>query len=561
MQDTRILIVDDEESICFTFECFLSERGYGVATATGFQEALKAIAEENFDLIFADILLGDGTGIELLAEAHKLGQDCPVIMITGSPDANSAAEAVRLGAYDYIPKPVRFETLLRVTEKALQYQRLIHERERARAHLKAIFRSVRDGIVTVDPDLRLVQMNQAARELCLFSQNDIGQPLTAAGGCGAGRCAELLAEVIRRREPCEAERSVCRHAHRGERVMHLGATPLIDDKGGFSGAVLVMRDETRLVDLECALDRRRQCHGLTGQSRPMQKVYNLIDHLVDVPTTVLVTGESGTGKELVAEAIHHGGVRRDGPLVKVNCAALSEGLLESELFGHVRGAFTGAVRDKNGRFELAEGGTIFLDEIGEISPAVQAKLLRVLQEKEIERVGSSETCRIDVRIVAATNKDLAQMVRQGRFREDLYYRLKVVTLTLPPLRERREDIPVLIEHLLEKLNRRLQRRIAAVDSEVQQILQNWPWPGNVRELEHVLEYSAILCSGTLIRAEHLPGEFTAGGQKNGSNAEQDEATRVRRALEMARGNKSEAARALGVSRRTIYRRIAELGLD
>lgn len=288
----------------------------------------------------------------------------------------------------------------------------------------------------------------------------------------------------------------------------------------------------------------------------MQEIYSLIESLADVQTTVLVTGESGTGKELVAEALHYRGGRSNKPLVKVNCAALSENLLESELFGHVKGAFTGAITDKVGRFQKADGGTIFLDEIGDISQKTQLRLLRVLQEMEFERVGDSTPVRIDVRVIAATNRDLTEKVRLGEFREDLYYRLKVVEVRLPAIRDRLEDIPLLTEHFLRKFNRKFNREITGISADVQKIFMSYPWPGNVRELEHTLEHAFILCRQNIITIDHLPGNLKnteeSGRMHRGKS---DEAGEIRRALEKAGGNKAKAARLLGIDRKTLYRKM------
>ena len=239
----------------------------------------------------------------------------------------------------------------------------------------------------------------------------------------------------------------------------------------------------------------------------MQKIYALIKALAGVQTTVLITGESGTGKELVAEALHLAGDRSHKPLVKVNCSALPESLLESELFGHVKGAFTGAIRDNIGRFHRADGGTIFFDEIGDISPKVQLKLLRVLEEHEFERVGSSATTKVDVRLIAATNKNLFEQVGQGELREDLYYRLKVIEIRLPPLRERHEDIPLLIEHFRKGFNAKFKKNIEAISADVLKAFLKHPWPGNVRELEHTMEHAFVFCNHNIITFDNLPPEF------------------------------------------------------
>jgi transcriptional regulator with PAS, ATPase and Fis domain len=337
----------------------------------------------------------------------------------------------------------------------------------------------------------------------------------------------------------------------------------MDRKGRFLGAVLIVRDETRLAGLEHNLEERRQLHRIVGKSVAIRNVYSLIESLTDVVTTVLITGESGTGKELVAEALHFLGARGSGPLVKVNCSALPENLLESELFGHVKGAFTGAATDRIGRFQRADGGTILLDEIGDISNRVQSSLLRVLQEKEFERVGDSRPTRVDVRVIASTNRNLTERVKRGVFREDLYYRLKVLEIEMPPLRDRREDIPLLIEHLVGKLNTKLGREIGGVSSGVEDLFMEYAWPGNVRELEHALEHAFIVCRQDTICMEHLPPhivgslrpESGAPSRKGGVDA-----TAIRLALSKTAWNKAKAARLLRVDRKTLYRKMSDFGI-
>jgi transcriptional regulator with PAS, ATPase and Fis domain len=326
---------------------------------------------------------------------------------------------------------------------------------------------------------------------------------------------------------------------------------------------MVIRDETRLTGLERALNERQQFHKIIGKSDRMQDVYSLIELLTDVETTVLITGESGTGKELVAEALHYKGNRSSNELVKVNCSALSENLLESELFGHVKGSFTGAIKDKVGRFQTADGGTIFIDELADISPKIQVELLRVLQEKEFERVGDSKTIKVDVRVVAATNQDLAEKVKLGEFREDLYYRLNVMKIIMPPLRERREDIPLLIDHFIHKFNNKFGKEITTVTSDVQDILMQYSWPGNVRELEHTLEHAFILCRQSTITIHHLPPELKTYSTReviDRSDGKADDPAAIRQALEKTAWNKSKAASLLGISRRSIYRKIEEFNI-
>jgi transcriptional regulator with PAS, ATPase and Fis domain len=293
----------------------------------------------------------------------------------------------------------------------------------------------------------------------------------------------------------------------------------------------------------------------------MQALFHLIQRVANSVATVLIGGESGTGKELIASTIHALSHRKDGPLIKVSCAALPESLLESELFGHVRGAFTGAIKDKPGRFELADKGTIFLDDVGEMSPTIQVKLLRVLQEREFERVGGTRTIKVDVRVIAATNRDLPKAIQEGRFREDLFYRLNVIPIAISPLRERKEDIPLLINHIVQKLATRTQRKGVEVSPEAMDLLIDYAWPGNVRELENVLEFALVRTGGDTISPESLPpwmgeGRERVEGPKKplAKIVEEREQEEIVRKLVQCQGKVSEAAKALGVGRTTLWRK-------
>ncbi len=292
----------------------------------------------------------------------------------------------------------------------------------------------------------------------------------------------------------------------------------------------------------------------------MQKLYALLENLSETDSTALITGETGTGKELVAHAIHYNSARKEKPFVKVNCSALAENLLESELFGHVKGAFTGAVQNKTGRFQMADQGTIFLDEFGDISPLIQLKLLRVLQEKEFEQVGDSTPIKIDVRIIAATNCNLKEKIKSGEFRQDLYYRIKVVDIPIPSLRERREDIPLLSDHFLGIFNKRFKKQIEGFSNEVINAFMNYSWPGNIRELEHAIEHAFVLCQGKTMLFDHLPVELKEYSRTEKSisleKALPDKEELIH-ALNKTDWNKSKAARLLGISRKTIYRKIEE----
>lgn len=578
---SKILVIDDEESIRYTFESFLSEEGHVVVTASNYQEAVSAIGVAEPDLIFADILLEGKTGLDVLRKIKEMRLQCPVVMITGDPNIDTASEALRYGAFDYTSKPVKQEALLRITKIALQHKALIDEKEQYRLNLEAIFRSVKDAIIAVDNELCLLEINDAAKTICGLSPDEIGMAFNSIAKHCNNKCLEVIRETINTKQPAEAIRIECQYTERQQQVVTITSYPLLskiskpskalsakneqcefseNNKSTFTGVILVVRDETRLAILEQDMKERRQFHNLIGKSEKMQKVYDLIDNLVDVETTVLITGETGTGKELIAEALHYRGRRSQKPLVKVNCSALSENLLESELFGHVKGAFSGAVQDKIGRFQRANGGTIFLDEIGDISPRTQLQLLRVVQEKEFERVGESTPIKVDVRIVAATNQNLREKVKHGDFREDLYYRLKVVEVTMPPLRERKEDIPLLLNHFINKFNKKLNKEIAAVSVDVQKIFMNYSWPGNIREFEHTLEHAFILCRQNAITANCLPIAFMEFADATISDFIEPgvvEQNAVLQALERTSWNKTRAARLLGMSRRTIYRKIKE----
>jgi PAS domain S-box-containing protein len=558
----KILILDDEESIRFTLSRFLRAAGHTVVTVSSCADALAKISGEGFDVVFADIILEDGTGIDILREIKARGLACPVIMITGDPGIETVTDAIHLGAFDYIPKPVKQEALLNATRLALSYKAANDEKERYRSNLEAIFRSVREAILSVNNESVLIEFNEAASEMCGFSQADIGNPVSLLPRTTDNRFETILAEALTSGQPREEDRVECRAANGVRKVVSARIYPLLNTQGQSTGVVMMLRDDTHVSNLEMKLREYGQFHRIIGKSEPMQKVYALIKTLASVQTTALITGESGTGKELVAEALHMAGDLSDKPLVKVNCSALPESLLESELFGHVKGAFTGAIKDSEGRFQKANGGTIFFDEIGDLSPMVQLKLLRVLEEREFERVGSSATVKANVRVIAATNKNLLEQVSQGTLREDLYYRLKVVEIKLPPLRARTEDIPLLVDHFCERFNAKFKKNIKSVSSDVFQAFLKYSWPGNVRELEHTMEHAFVLCNKNVITYDDLPTDFMklAGVRRSRPETQSDDAGAVLAALNNTDWNKAKAARLLGIDRVTLYRKIKRYGL-
>lgn len=554
------LVVDDDPAITRLISTILTTDGHQVRTADNCSSAETLLQQYPVAVIFVDIRLGTPQGgLELLKTATQHDPAIKVVVMTGYPDVATASEAVRHGAFDYLCKPFDSRQISSCARHALENRRLQLEREQYRANLEAINRSISDAIIMVNHQLQVQYSNEAARQ-CGFSQETTGKLLEAFTlGC-RGTCRMALAETIRTGQRQELKRIECR-ASGSLRVISLSATPVIDDKGFRSGAVAVIRDETELDTLERQLQQRNRFHGIIGRAPVMQHLFTLIEALGNVTSTVLICGESGTGKELVAQALHDCGSRRNRPFVKLNCAALPEGLLESELFGHTRGAFTGAVKDKTGRFQKAHGGTIFLDEIGDISPALQIRLLRVLQEREIERVGNSTPIRIDVRVIAATHQDLQEKVQRGEFRQDLYYRLNVIRLDLPPLRERLEDIPLLATHFLQQFSQRFQRTFSNLSDEALNLLLSHHWPGNVRELEHLLEHACILSQGSVITSAALPSAFTGQNrpdpQSTALHNRHQESLSLAEALQRANGNRTEAARLMGISRRTLYRRLGE----
>ncbi len=440
--------------------------------------------------------------------------------------------------------------------------------------LEAILDGLVEGIVTLDDSGAIIGINRAACEILETEKADALET----------KCCDLLGrqlcqsaagirESIRSGQPIRDVHIPVQTSSGNRKVLQFQTAMLPPREGRPRSSVLLFRDVTELVTLRENLERRYRLHNLVGKSKPMQDVFELITEVADSDATVLIEGESGTGKELVARAIHHLGARSAGPYVAVNCSALAEGVLESELFGHVQGAFTGATRDKRGRFEAAAGGTIFLDEIGDVAPAIQVKLLRVLQHRVIERVGSDESVPVDIRVIAATNRPLAEMVAEGSFRRDFYYRLRVVPIHLPPLRERRDDLPLLAQHFVERFREETGRNVEGLDPEATALLLDYPWPGNVRELENAIEYAFVKVRGGLIGPEHLPpelsnprpaaspaalyGEGPVSAERRGVP---DEAT-IRHELHQAGWNIARAARRLQISRTTLYKRISELGLD
>jgi DNA-binding NtrC family response regulator len=443
----RVLVVDDEVELMSALCETLAEQGYETAGETSPRAGLKALSEKEFDLLLSDLMMPGGMdGIQLLRQALEVDPNLVGIIMTGQGTIQTAVEAMKVGAFDYLLKPFDLQTLLPVLARAMGVRRLRVENVRLRQYLQ-----------------------------------------------------QLTFESPR--------------------------------------------------------------YLLVGSSPAMRRVIQLIQKVAPTDSTVLVCGASGTGKELVARALHHNSPRRDKPLVTINCAALQEPLLESELFGHERGAFTGAAQAKPGLIEVADGGTLFIDEVAEMAPAMQAKLLRVLEDGRYRRVGGTQEHHADVRVIAATNKPLEEEQKAGRFREDFYYRLNVVTIALPPLRERRQDIPELIQHFLS--TRQVGKVPCKVEPEAMEAMMRYDWPGNVRELANVLERAQILAEDNLITVDDLPENMLLlpAAPASSHDLRDVERRHVVDVLRQMRGNKLQAAKALGISRRALYRLIEKYRLE
>ena len=570
----NILIVDDTPENLSVLRKLLTDKGYQVRPALNGEVALKAVQNQPPDLILLDIMMPGMDGYEV-CKILKSEQDTaaiPVIFISALTEVEGILKAFQAGGVDYITKPFRPEEVLARVQTHLALQNAIQEKEAAHTMLQAIMDSIDNAIITVDGHRRVINANKPLASICGNVQGD-NRTFEQRLADGSGPCAETLAQVFSERQPVKEYRVECSCGNNQGKTLVLNATPLANDNDELNGAVLVIRDISRLAELEKSLLVKHSYHNIIGRSEKMQKIYTLLEHTADLELNVLIYGESGTGKELIAEAVHFASSRAEKPLIKVNCAALSESLLESELFGHVSGAFTGAVKDRIGRCQAAEGGTLFLDEIGDISASFQAKLLRFLEQKEFERIGDSKTIKADVRVVAATNHDLQEKVRNKEFREDLYYRLKSLLVKLPPLRERSDDIPLLTSHFLADFRSSLNKNIDSLAEDVSELFLHYPWPGNIRELRSTIHYGCALCPGDVIEREHLPPEFisaastqrgdppTARYSDHAPDEPQSEKDAILAVLQKTDWNKAKSARLLGVSRATLYSKLLKYKLE
>ncbi len=434
---------------------------------------------------------------------------------------------------------------------------------------ESILESISDGVFTVDSEWRITSFNRAAEVITGINRKEaIGKPCSEvfrASMCEAD-CA--LRHTVKTGKPIINKSAFIVDAN-GRRIPVSVSTAILRDRRGkITGGAETFRDLSLVEELRKELAGQFQVGDMVSRSVAMHRIFDILPQVAASNSTVLIHGETGTGKEFMARAIHNFSPRKNRPFIAINCGALPETLLESELFGYVKGAFTGAGKDKPGRFALAEGGTVFLDEIGDITPALQVRLLRILQEKTYEPLGSTKIMHADVRVIAATHRDLATQIRKGLFREDLFYRLNVVKLEIPPLRERREDIPLLVEHFIARFNRRQGKSVVSACPDALAVLMSHDYPGNVRELENIIERAFVLCSEQHIRRIHLPTELSGTTTLNipmgNTIAEQSraaEAQAIRTALEQNDFNRLAASRALGIHKSSLFRKIKTLGIE
>lgn len=431
-----------------------------------------------------------------------------------------------------------------------------------------ILDSINDGVFTVDEAWRITSFNRAAERITGVRREEaLGRPCCEVFRASICETACALRQTLTTGRPV-VNKAVYILDARGNRVPISVSTAVFkDERGKTIGGVETFRDLRLVEELRKELETQGSFAEIVGRSVAMRQVFQVLPQIAESDSTVLIEGASGTGKELFARAIHNLSPRREKRFVAINCGALPDTLLESELFGHKAGAFTDARQDKQGRFAFAEGGTLFLDEIGDISPAMQVRLLRVLQERVYEPLGSNESIKVDVRLVTATNKDLAKLVRKGTFREDLFYRVHVIRLVLPSLRNRREDIPLLVEHFIAKFNRLQGKDVVGVSDEVLARLMDHDYPGNVRELENIIEHAFVLCRGALIELAHLPPQFRGTASEEtlpnlaGMTLAAMERFLIANALRRNAGNRAAAARQLGINPSTLFRKLKSLGID
>ena len=558
----RILIVEDEAVVALDVEVRLRRLGYQVVgTADSYASALAQAAEVRPDLVLMDIALRDGPDGIAAAERLRAELAVPVVFVTAFADAETLERAKRVSPHGYIVKPFNERDLRATIEVALYRDGLDRALRRSHDDLLAVLDVQRTGNVLVEAAGRIVFANAAAGRI-LGADPGTLLDLPWPEGLRLSGDARRRVEALLRMTPARRQKVVARlpGGAPGDSVVEI---EIEDDPRAPERKIFFLTDVSELHGLRRLLDEQGRFHDLVGRSEGIQRVVRLVTQVAPTDVTVLIEGETGTGKELVARAIHDESARRKGPFVAVNCAGLSEELAASQLFGHRRGAFTGAVADSTGMFEAARSGTLFLDEIGDLPPRVQTTLLRVLEERAVMRIGETQPRPVDVRIVAAANRELATEVAAGRFRSDLLYRVRVGRIHLPPLRERRVDLPLLVRHILSEQRAITGRPVEAVSDEAMQAMLAYEWPGNVRELKNTLGYAVIHCAGAAIELEDLPPEVLerAPPVAAAGDLPPDARERIVAALARAAGERKAAAALLGISRATLYRRMAQYGIE
>jgi len=559
----RILIVEDEAIVAIDTQAQLESLGYEVvayvATAA---DARRAVGQLKPDLVLMDIRLGQLEADDGIAAAEGIYSEfrVPIVFLTAFGDRGTIARAREVGAYGYLVKPFKQQELHTTIEMALAKARADGRVRQRHDDLLAILDSQRQGTLAIDSAGKVFFSSQAAEKMLAVERSEaIGQSWSTLLPCDFNQRQQI--ENLLRLPAVERETLTLRLPpdRASATVIEL---EIADDPRDLKRRFLFLYDVSQLYNLRRLLDENARFEDLIGKSEPMQDVFQLIEEVAPVNCNVLIEGETGTGKELAARAIHGRSARKANKFLALNCAGLGDELAFSQLFGHRRGAFTGAVDDQPGMFEAASGGTLFLDEIGELPLRVQTMLLRVLEEKAIRRLGESELRPVDVRLIAATNRSLAEEENRGQFRADLLYRLRVCRIVLPPLRQRREDIPLLARQFLAENAAAIGKPIERISDDTMSVLLTHDWPGNVRELKNSLEFAVIRAKGHEVQPHDLPDEVLDMAASSGllDDFTPDERGRIVAALKQAGGNRKEAAKLLGISRATLYRRLDSLGI-
>jgi DNA-binding NtrC family response regulator len=557
----KILIVEDEQIVAVDIETQLERLGYlVVGMASSGKEACAKAAQLEPDLVLMDVQIeGPMDGIEAARRIRGI-REVPVVFLTAFTDVDTLRRVKEVEPYGYIVKPFDQRDLDTSIQIALHKGAVDKRLRESHDNLRAVLDSQRTGTVMLDGDNRITFASREAQTMLAVPDAEIvGQSLVTVLGLSDDQATAL--EAMKARPAKDRRKVSIKLGGNGDRSCHL-EIEVADDPRGNDGSIFFLYDVSPLIDLRRQLDEHATFESIIGKSKRMRQVFQLIRDVARVDSPVLIEGETGTGKELVARAIHHCSSRREGPLLALNCAGLSEELAASQLFGHRRGAFTGAVDDQRGLFEAATGGTLFLDEIGELPERVQTTLLRVLEENAVLPLGETTLRPVDVRVVVATHRDLAREAADGRFRQDLLYRIRVARVSLPALRDRLEDLPLLARAFVAEHRATLGKQVDVISDSAMAVLMNYRWPGNVRELRNALEFAVIRTRGSILESDDLPPELLESAPAMMPDGPAlDEAGHVLAALKRANGNRTQAAAILGISRATLYRRMREFGID